>query len=37
KHTQRYNARMKETEDARCNQPSTNCHTGQQFEGRLHS
>ncbi|HHL4567244.1 TPA: ProQ/FINO family protein, partial [Escherichia coli] len=22
KHTQRYNARMKETEDARCNQPS---------------
>ncbi|ELP2906447.1 hypothetical protein R0P26_003779 [Escherichia coli O5] len=37
KHTQRYNARMKETGDARCNQSSTNCHTGQQFEGRLHS
>lgn len=36
KHTQRYNA---DERDRRCSlQPTIeNCHTGQQFEGRLHS
>ncbi len=37
KHTQRYNA--EDERDRRCSlQPTIeNCHTGQQFEGRLHS